>query len=175
MVKLQDFARECGVTDRQIQRLLKKYAAELDGLYERKGQNGTWLSDDACQLLRSKMKQQPIVLGDSEIYRKNAELEQEVKDLTTELKEAYKEQAQLYQQIGELNGVQARLEAAETERLALTEARDEYKAMVAEKIEEAARARSDVEQLRAELEAAKERERLLKSRGLLARVFRKGE
>lgn len=59
MIKLQDFARECGVTDRQIQRLLKKYEEDLTGLYERKGSNGTWLTDEACEILRSKMKQLP--------------------------------------------------------------------------------------------------------------------
>ena len=168
MIKLQDFARECGVTDRAIQKHLKTYAAELEGLYQRKGPNGTWLTEEACQILRSKMKQLPITLSDGELVRQNAALEQANKDLNEELKQAYKEQAQLFKQLGEMNGLQARLEAAETERLALTEARDDYKA-------EAVRARAEAEQLRSELEAAKEREQLLKSRGLLARVFRKGE
>lgn len=59
MIKLQDFAREQGVTDRQIQRLLKKYAADLEGLFERQGQNGTWLTDEACEFLRSKMIKPP--------------------------------------------------------------------------------------------------------------------
>ena len=43
MIKLQDFAKECGVTDRAIQKHLVKYADELNGLYERKGPNGTCL------------------------------------------------------------------------------------------------------------------------------------
>lgn len=62
MIKLQDFARQQGVTDRAIQKHLKTYADELEGLYERKGPNGTWLTDEACEILRSKMKQQPVVL-----------------------------------------------------------------------------------------------------------------
>ena len=168
MIKLQDFARECGVTDRAIQKHLKTYAAELEGLYQRKGPNGTWLTEEACQILRSKMKQLPITLSDGELVRQNAALEQVNKELNEELKEAYKEQAQLFKQLGEMNGLQARLEAAETERLALTEARDDYKA-------EAARARAEAEQLRNELEAAKERELALKSRGFWARLLRKGE
>lgn len=157
MIKLQDFARECGVTDRQIQRLLKKYEEELTGHFERKGPNGTWLDEEARQILRSRMKQQPIVVGDGEIYRRNADLEQEVKDLNAELKDAYKEQAQMLRQLGELRGVQARLEASETARLALTEARDDFKALAEKKDEEAAAARQEADRLRAELQTEKAR------------------
>lgn len=62
MIKLQDFAVQQGVTDRQVQRLLKKYEEELQGHYERKGPNGTWLTDEACDILRSKMKQAPAAV-----------------------------------------------------------------------------------------------------------------
>ncbi len=85
MIKLQEFAKQQGVTDRQIQRLLKKYESELKGLFERQGTNGTWLSEEACSLLRSKMKSQPIDIYDDakdrEIERLNrriAELEERV-------------------------------------------------------------------------------------------------
>ena len=62
MLKLQDFSRQQGVSDRQVQRLLKKYESELEGLFERKGPNGTWLTDEACEFLRGKMKQQPLTV-----------------------------------------------------------------------------------------------------------------
>ncbi len=79
MIKLQDFARQQGVTDRAIQKHLKKYEDELEGLFERKGPNGTWLTEEACDRLRSKMKQQPIVIGEAqhldEIERLRAELD----------------------------------------------------------------------------------------------------
>ena len=81
MIKIQDFARECGVTDRQIQRQLKKYEAELEGLYERRGQNGTWLSEEACEIIRSKMREQPIAVGDGKVARENEELQARVKKL----------------------------------------------------------------------------------------------
>lgn len=64
MIKLQDFAKQQGVTDRAIQKHLKTYASELEGLYERKGPNGTWLTDEACELLRSKMRQMPMTIMD---------------------------------------------------------------------------------------------------------------
>ena len=84
MIKLQDFARERGVTDRQIQRLLQKYASELEGLFQRKGPNGTWLSEEACEILRSKMKSNPVsevvdTREVDELKKKLAEAEEKIK------------------------------------------------------------------------------------------------
>lgn len=95
MIKLQDFARQHGVTDRQVQRLLKKYENELEGLYERKGPNGTWLNDEACEILRSKMKQQPLVVSEKsevveDLRKKNEKLHEALetaKDRIIELQE----------------------------------------------------------------------------------------
>lgn len=81
MIKLQDFARQQGVTDRQIQRLIKKYEAVLDGMVERKGSNGTWLSEDACDVLRSKMKAQPLEAYDGTKDLKITELEERIREL----------------------------------------------------------------------------------------------
>lgn len=64
MIKLQEFARQMSVTDRAIQKHLKKYETELAGLFERKGKNGTWLTDEACEFLRGKMKPQSVELYD---------------------------------------------------------------------------------------------------------------
>lgn len=66
MIKLQDFAKQQGVTDRAIQKHLKTYAAELEGKFERKGPNGTWLTNEACEILRSKMKQAPVIVADED-------------------------------------------------------------------------------------------------------------
>lgn len=85
--KLQDFAKQQGVTDRQVQRLISKYAAELEGLYERKGPNGTWLSEEACEILRSKMKQQPLSFPkrDEADVRRIEELDGEVQFLRDQI------------------------------------------------------------------------------------------
>ena len=163
MIKLQDFAHENGVTDRQIHRQLKKYAAELEGLYERKGANGTWLTDEACDFLRSKMKRAPIVVSDGEISRKTSELEKENKELLKELKETYKRMATL-------EGAQARLEAAETSKKLLEESRDEYKAQAAQKAleaseasQKAAEAAQKAQELQEALKAAEEEKNALKA------------
>lgn len=65
MIKLQDFAKQCGITDRQLQRHLKNHENDLKGHFERKGPNGTWLDDFACDYLKTFMKQQPIVVSDN--------------------------------------------------------------------------------------------------------------
>ena len=85
MVKLQDFAKQQGVTDRQIQRLLKKYEAELEGLFERRNQNGTWLSDEACELLKGKMKTNPVVVLDDENREEMERLRRRVQELEERL------------------------------------------------------------------------------------------
>ena len=85
MIKLQDFAKQQGVTDRAIQKHLKNYAAELEGLYERKGPNGTWLTEEACEFLKGKMKQQPMAVFDKD--PRLEELQYRVKELEQLLSE----------------------------------------------------------------------------------------
>ena len=85
MIKVQDFATKYGVTDRQVQRLLKKYEDEMAGHYERQGANGTWIDETGERILRSKMRQAPIVLHDSEVGQKLARLEQENEALKDKL------------------------------------------------------------------------------------------
>lgn len=64
MIKLQDFARENGVTDRNIQKHVKKYAAELDGHVIKKGPGGTWLDEYAQKFIKDHMMFNPIVVYD---------------------------------------------------------------------------------------------------------------
>lgn len=87
MVKLQDFAREMGVTDRAIQKHLKRYAEELEGLFERRGPNGTWLSEEACELLRGKMKSSPVVVADNSLMLENDRLKKEIERLHMKLED----------------------------------------------------------------------------------------
>lgn len=78
MIKLQDFARSVGVSDRQIQRQIQKYAAEMEGHFERQGSNGTWIDEEGEAFLRSKMRQAPMVMYDGTNDRKMQDLEAEV-------------------------------------------------------------------------------------------------
>lgn len=84
MIKLQDFAKQMNVTDRAIQKHLKNYADEFEGLYKRKGPNGTWLSDEACELLRSKMRILPTTVADAQVYRELEEAKKKIELLQEE-------------------------------------------------------------------------------------------
>ena len=121
MIKLQDFAAMQGVSDRQINRLLQKYAAELEGLFERRGHNGTWLTDEACKILRSKMKSAPVVVADTtaqdeidelrrQLAEANAAFQRYVVDSTAMLMRA-SEQIALAERAGSLEARNADLSA----------------------------------------------------------------
>lgn len=93
LIKLSDFARQNGVTPRAVQQLLKKYESEIEGHFERKGQNGTWLDGTAQDFLRSKMLQKPIVTYDvtaQPLLEENETLKVKVSDLQDALAAAYK-------------------------------------------------------------------------------------
>jgi DNA repair exonuclease SbcCD ATPase subunit len=173
--KLQDFAKECGVTDRAIQKHLVKYADELNGLYERKGPNGTWLSDAACDILRSKMKQQPIVVSDGSLARQAEELKAENVQLLKELHNVQTDIIELQRQNTKL--------IAENARISLLEADNEAKAQqltdaeksaqsANSKLSEATKAfedkeqqlQAEIEQLRQQLESEKQRPLTLRER-----------
>ena len=123
MIKLQDFATQQGVTDRQVQRLLKKYETELAGLYQRKGPNGTWLTEEACEILRSKMKQQPIVLVDTRAQLDLAEAKAKIEELQEQrvkaaekLEALYEWKAEKAQLIAEAEQTRILLTAAENDK-----------------------------------------------------------
>lgn len=75
IVKLGDFARECGVSERAIQKHLKRLEQELDGHFERKGTQGTWLDEVAQECIRSHLQTAPPpVIADNSLLRENEEL-----------------------------------------------------------------------------------------------------
>ena len=74
-LKLCDFARECGVTERAIQKHLKKLEGELEGHFERRGANGTWLDETAMSIIRGRMvAPPPPIVSDGNLVRENEEL-----------------------------------------------------------------------------------------------------
>lgn len=113
MIKLQDFAKQNGITDRQVQRQLKKYETELNGHFKRRGHNGTWLDEVACSFLESKMLQSPVIQGGGDLLQKMAELQAENENLQKQL---IKQQEQLIHAkdvIIELTETKSQLEATE--------------------------------------------------------------
>lgn len=140
MIKLQDFARECGVTDRAIQKHLKNHEAHLEGHFERRGKNGTWLDQTAQEYIRSLMVQQPIVVGDAETHREVEALKEENRALLKALNGAK-------DRIIELQDTRLQLEAAERETKILegfvADAKAEIRTLTEEKVAEVAAAREE--------------------------------
>ncbi len=125
-VKLQDFAKQNGVTDRAIQKHLKKHEAELEGHFWRKGPNGTWLDEFAQMYIKNLLREQPMV-----VYEHNEKielLEQENKMLLKALNEAKDKVIELTEINSQLN-----LKAAETARLEADNEAQKVKVAEAEK------------------------------------------
>lgn len=159
MIKLQDFARSQGVTDRAIQKHLKTYAAELDGLFQRKGPNGTWLTEEACEILRSKMKQAPTAVFEPDprvgnLEKDLADAKAVIQSLLKQMEQKEASMALLVQQNNEYrlqeHSVKA-LEAELTDRIktasqeaseAARKASDEYWVLEIEKVRKEAQAAS---------------------------------
>lgn len=75
MIKIQDLARDLGVTDRTIQKHLHRLTPELEGHFERRGRNGTWLDDVAVEAIRSRMVMPPApVISDGQLAAENEKL-----------------------------------------------------------------------------------------------------
>ena len=147
MKKLQDFATECGVTDRAIQKHLKKHEAELIGHFERKGPNGTWLDEYAQEYIRGLMIQQPIVLQDNVA---------EVQELRLRLTEKQDKIENLQDRIIDLQG-QLQTAQLQTAQIALLEADIERRNKDLAQAQQAAQTASDeLTAAHAELEATRE-------------------
>lgn len=147
MIKLQDFAREQGVTDRQIQRLLKKYAADLEGLFERQGQNGTWLTDDACEFLRSKMIKPPApIIFDAD--PRIAELTEKLDEKERLLAAAQATAGAAQERVAALLEKIEKVEALEATAASLRAEKDNLEAKVQEAANDAQKARDELTEAR---------------------------
>lgn len=182
MIKVQDFAAKQCVTDRQVQRLLKKYAEELTDHFERRGSNGTWLDDYACSFLRSHMKQQPIVVSDNSISEHMEELEAENRRLHQKMETLQDLLTAALQKQLAYQEAQFRLEASEDARRALETEKENYRVLIAAEEKRAQEASEGQQRVILELcdlqqryEAMEETVQKLKSRSWVERLLRKGE
>lgn len=72
MIKVNDFALEKGVSRQAIYKHLNNHKEVLQNHIEKRGKNGTWLDDFACDYISKLMITNPVVLGDG---RQQAEIE----------------------------------------------------------------------------------------------------
>ena len=132
MIKLSDFAKMQGVTSRAVQQMLKKYEKDLEGHFERKGQDGTWFDETAEKFLRSKMLKKPVVVYDEtatplldeiqKIKDENKELRNQVLDVYEQLISAQDRAIDFQRQFIESD---EKLRAALEEKRLLTAGKDE--------------------------------------------------
>lgn len=181
-VKLQDFAREKGVTDRAIQKHIQNHAEELAGHFERKGPNGTWLDDYAQEFISGLMYETPTVIMDTELVRKHQELQDQYQLVSGQL-------VQAQDRLAAMAGLEVRLAASEAQTSLLSKEVADYKNQASEARQEAREDRRKLDtahvtiteltkKLAEETAARKAAEAdnvALKGRGLLARIFRRGE
>lgn len=135
-IKLQDFARQNGVTDRTVQKHLKKHEKALEGHFERKGPHGTWLDEYAQDFIREHLIQSPIVVYDDEAGRlkeENLKLQKQLTEAYQRLSDTLEYQRTLLQDLNEQKLLAAKVESAEEQRLEAEE-----RARAAEDIAEAA-------------------------------------
>lgn len=133
MRKIQDFARECGVTDRTVLYHISAMEKELSGHIERKGKKGTWIDETAEEIIRSRMVKHPLIVQDTVNFaEENAALK--------------KQNTDLLQMVATLQ--QRLIELQEENKHVLLDAKDRQLALEA--------ASSQREELRAQLDVAQE-------------------
>lgn len=121
MIKLQDFAVSKGVTDKAVYKHLNKHKDALEGHFEKRGKNGTWLDDYACEYIAGLMISNPVVLGDSQQQQEIERLRTENNELKDRLITIQDRAMAMAEQMAaiqiENKELQLRLEHHEEERL----------------------------------------------------------
>lgn len=170
MLKLQDFAREKGVTDKAIYKHLQKHAAELDGHIEKRGKNGTWLDEYAQEYISGLMITNPTVVADNSLQRRIDELEQRIERKDIIIERMQNREADKDELIDQLRKDKLLLEQKTDERIdeAVRKAEDalslQHKQEEQKLKEELERERAEKEQVKAELETER-------NKGFLKRLF----
>lgn len=188
LIRVREFAQNCGCTPQNIYGHLKTYAAELEGhTFQGKGRQGVLLDGYAQDFLRSVMY--PKEIADNalmdEINKLRAQLLQmgvENTRLASQLAATEGERDRALLEAGEfhkaLTASQEAEEAKDAEIQDLREKHNQQHLVLAKAREDALHERQQAEKQQAELEAQLDAERAkneaLMGRGLLARIFNKG-
>lgn len=150
MRKIQDFARECGVTDRTVLYHISAMEQELAGHIERKGKRGTWIDETAEEIIRSRMVKHPLIVQDTvnfaeenaALKKQNTDLLQMVATLQQRLIELQDENKQV---LLDAKDRQLALEAASTQRDELRSQLDQKQSQLDAAQEALAGAQSEVQ------------------------------
>lgn len=153
-MKLSDFARVYGISERHARRLLVENEADMLGHYERQGNKGTVIDNIGVDILKSKLQKSYDVKIESA-----SERERQLEGTITELSMRY---AAAMEKLAENAGAVALLEAAkenvsrlEADRKEAQEQRLEAEKRAQEAEETAGAAEAEAERVRAENEELK--------------------
>lgn len=184
LIRVREFAEQMGCTPQNIYLHLKNYAEELEG-HVIDSRQGKLLDEYACEFLRSVMYPRELD-ANSEVTRLNTELNelrsafmklgQENLNLSSRLATTEGERDRALLDVGQYQKLlksseeegEAKLEAAQKETAEAILGRESAEREVAE-------LKELLEQEKAARAAAEADNEALKGRGLLARIFRKGE
>lgn len=177
LIRVREFAQNCGCTPQNIYGHLKTYATELDGhTFQGKGRQGVLLDGFAQDFLRSVMY--PKEIADNALMEEINELRAQLLQMgvkNTELAsrlaaaEGERDRAVL-----EAGSVQRALAASEAETEARKAELDQARLEAQEATQKAQEAEQRADQAAAERDAEKARNEALMGRGLFARIFNKG-
>lgn len=185
LIRIRDFAESCGCTPQNIYLHLKNYATELEGhTIQGKGRQGILLDECAQDFLRSIMY--PKELGENVVAQENERLRKALAIASQEnaalLKRALAAEGELDRALlreGENQRLLAASEEAqEAQAEELRQAKVDMAAMTEmykEMKQEADNAHLSLAKEKAAREAAENQNAALKSRGLIARILRRGE
>lgn len=145
-LKVKDFAAMQGVSDSIIYRHIRQHKEALGDRVVKRG-NATWLTEEGQEYLRGLMTQQPIVVGDGEIYRENEDLKKKIELLQDKLIAAHEKIETQQMQLDQGRETLLLLQAAEKETKILegfvADAKAEIKALHEEKVSAVAAARQE--------------------------------
>lgn len=174
MIKLQDFAHQKGVTDKAIYKHLNKHREQLEGHYEKRGKNGTWLDDFACQYISDLMVSNPVVVDDGTLQRFQAEVERLKNDreqLMMGLLAAKNEINRLTIENKDMAIREASVKLIEAQKEFSDKERDQAKAALAQAQKQSAEITAALAEERAARERLEDEVEHLKSRSFWDRLF----
>lgn len=114
LVRLRDFAAANGVTERTMQKHLRKLETELAGHYDRRGPAGTWIDETAQQMILSKLQRSLPAVVDTGVLEENARLKDELWSVQQKCVGLQTEVLNQRQLLMEANNAAKQLEAANT-------------------------------------------------------------
>lgn len=180
LIRVRDFAKECGCTPQNIYKHIRNYATELDG-HVLDSARGKLLDEFACDFIREAMYPRELDTG-SEVTK----MAQELAELRAAFMKLGQENLRIASELLQTQGerdralldlqqhrklLQAAEDAEEARQAELAKAHQD----AADATEQAKAADARAEEQARRADAAEADNAALRGRGLLARIFRKGE